>query len=345
MLIEKEEKKNRGGLIFLIVVLVLAFLAIVFGVLKKFGVIKFGPSLPHRIERVNPSKKSSPFKFANFSSGSKYVACVHIDGVIEEANEIYNQEWLLDTIQNLEDDPDNVGILLEIDSPGGTVYEADEVYLALRKYKSSGKQLWAYFKSMAASGAYYIACAADTIYANRNTMTGSIGVIIGPSIDATVLLEKLGIKATSFVSGKNKGMLSYNNALTDEQREIMQSLVDECYEQFVAIVSQGRKMPISDVKPLADGRIYTANQAKENGLIDSIGSMQNAQDRMLEQIANSLNISSEEAEEIEFYDYEYIFDPPLMRRFFESIAGDSLRKGLDEAFGPRIKYPAYLYRQ
>ena len=343
------EKNKKGGAVFLVIVIVLALAFAALGILKGLGVLKFPAPSSARSERSG--RNSSPvnidignFKFGNFNGGAKYVANLYITGVIQEANESYNQEWLLDTIEDLEEDEDNVGILLVIDSPGGTVYEADEVYLALRKYKNAGKQIWAYFKSMAASGGYYIACAADTIYANRNTMTGSIGVIIGPTIDATVLLDKIGIKATSFASGKNKGMLNYNEPLTDEQAKIMQSVVDETYEQFVSIVSQGRKKSIKEVKALADGRIYTANQAKEKGLIDSVGTLENAEDRMREKLGIVLNLSGDDLEKIKFYDYEYIYDPPLMKRFFDAVAGDSVKKALDRTFGPDIKYPAYLFR-
>lgn len=340
-----ENKKKRGGVVFLIIVLAIALLAIAFAVLKRLGLVNFKPSLPHRIERVKPSNFDfKNIKFGKIGSGSKYVARLYITGVIQDANETYNQEWLLDTIEDLEEDEDNVGIMLVIDSPGGSVYEADETYLALRKYKNSGKEIWAYFKSMAASGGYYIACAADYIYANRNTLTGSIGVIYGPTFDATVLLDKIGIKATSFASGKNKGMLNFNAPLTDEQQAIMQSLVDETYDQFVSIVSQSRKKSLAEVKALADGRVYTANQAKANGLIDSVGTLENAEDRMKERLAISLSLSSEEADDIEFCDYEYLFDPPLMRKFFDAVAGDSVRKALTDAVGPAIRYPAYLYR-
>lgn len=341
-----EKKKKRGGVVFLAIVLVVALLTIAFVVLKGLGVVKFGPSLPRKIERVRPSNFDfKNIKFGRLGSGGKYVARLYITGVIEEANESYNQEWLLDTIEDLENDENNVGVMLVIDSPGGTVYEADEVYLALRKYKNAGKPIWAYFKSMAASGAYYISCAADTVYANRNTLTGSIGVIFGPTFDATAFLEKLGIKATSFTSGKNKGMLNFDKPVTEEQAQIMQSLVDECYEQFVSIVSQGRKKSLSEVRALADGRVYTASQAKDNGLIDGVGSLENAEDRMKERLAISTGLSKEDAENLEFYDYEYLYNPPFMRRVFDSIAGESLRKAVGQSVGPLIQYPAYLYRQ
>ncbi len=336
-----KNKKKGGGLLFLIIVIVIAVLAAVFGALKGFGVIKGAPSASRGGNPVNLNMGN--FRLGKIG-GSKYVARLYITGVIEEANETYNQGWLLDTIDALENDDNNVGILLVVDSPGGTVYEADEVYLALREYRNSGKEVWAYFKSIAASGAYYISCAADTIYANRNTITGSIGVIFGPTVDATGLLEKIGVKSTNFVSGKNKAMGSYNNPLTDEQINIMQSLVDECYEQFAAIVASARKKSLTETKALADGRVYTANQAKQNGLIDSIASQENAEDRMRERLMASQGLSSEEADAIDFVDYEYVYQAPFMRRIFESMTGVSVKRLVDEKLGRSVKYPAYLFQ-
>ncbi len=336
-----KNKKKGGGLLFLIIVIAIAVLAAVFGALKGFGVIKGAPSASRGGNPVNLNMGN--FRLGKIG-GSKYVARLYITGVIEEANETYNQGWLLDTIDALENDDNNVGILLVVDSPGGTVYEADEVYLALREYRNSGKEVWAYFKSIAASGAYYISCAADTIYANRNTITGSIGVIFGPTVDATGLLEKIGVKSTNFVSGKNKAMGSYNNPLTDEQINIMQSLVDECYEQFAAIVASARKKSLTETKALADGRVYTANQAKQNGLIDSIASQENAEDRMRERLMASQGLSSEEADAIDFVDYEYVYQAPFMRRIFESMTGVSVKRLVDEKLGRSVKYPAYLFQ-
>ena len=343
------DKKKKGGLVFLIIVIILALAAAAVGILKRVGVIKLPDFGSARVAKTARGGSPIDFDFGNFKFGkiggsSRYVARLYITGVIQEANESYNQQWLLDTIEGLEDDESNVGILLVIDSPGGTVYEADELYLALRKYKNSGKAVWAYFKSMAASGGYYIACAADTIYANRNTMTGSIGVIMGPVIDATELLDKIGIKANTFASGKNKGMLAYNSPVTDEQRKIMQDLIDEAYEQFVSIVAQGRQKSLAEVREVADGRIYTASQAKANGLIDSVGTLENAEDRMRERLAITLSLSSEDADAIEFCDYEYVYDPPFMKKIFESKGNAAVKRAVEETFGPDIKYPAYLFR-
>ena len=128
-------------------------------------------------------------------------------------------------LERLIDDENNKGILLYINSPGGGTYESDEMYLELKKYKEkTGRPIYAYYAQTAASGALYISMAADEIYANRMTMTGSIGVIM-QNYDASGLMEKLGIKSDNIVSGRNKGMGGYDG-LTDEQKQILQSMVN-----------------------------------------------------------------------------------------------------------------------
>ena len=210
----------------------------------------------------------------------QYVGLVYLTGTIEEKNNEYNQDWILNTISKLKDDKKNVGMVLYIDSPGGSVYQADQVYFALKEYKASGKALEVYMGPLAASGGYYIACAADEIWANRNTLTGSIGVIAGQSFDMTEFLKNLGIKSETIHAGKNKNMMNYNEEFTDEQRQIMQSIADECYEQFCKIVAEERGLTIEKVHELADGRIYSANQAFSNGLIDNIGTLDKAVDNL-----------------------------------------------------------------
>ena len=262
-----EKNSSKGGLAVLIIV---AVLAVLISVLGNFS----SSSLTEKKVFSGTNEKSF-----TISSGTKpYIATVYITGVIQEKGGDYNQAWLLDTIRALKNDDKNKGILLFIDSPGGAVYQADEAYLELLKYKATGKNVYAYFGSMAASGGYYIGCAADTIYANRNSLTGSIGVISSSSVDATSLLEKLGLKTMTIHSGRNKNMLNYDEPPTEEQIEIMQSISDEAYDQFTQIVSESRAIPIDTVRELADGRIYTARQAKANGLIDEIFTFEQTQE-------------------------------------------------------------------
>lgn len=182
----------------------------------------------------------------------------------------YDHSLYMELVNRLMDCDSNKGILLYVDSPGGTVYESDELYLKLMEYKEkTGRPIYAYFASTAASGGYYISMASDYIYANRNCTTGSIGVIMS-YYDYHKLLEKVGVEAIDITTGDNKTIGSGAHETTDEQREILQSIVGEAYDQFVGIVAEGRGMKEKDVRKLADGRIFTAAQAREKGLIDEI---------------------------------------------------------------------------
>ena len=209
-----------------------------------------------------------------------FVGVINIEGEIgaSSSNSLtsdstYNHDFYLKYIEKMEQSDKNKGILLYVDSPGGAVYESDEMYLKLMEYKEKTKRpIWAYFASQACSGGYYISMAADKIYANRNCWTGSIGVIVSLT-NCKKLYDKLGIKEIDITSGKNKAMGSQGLELTKEQRGILQSLVDEAYDQFVGIVADGRKMDKSAVKKIADGRIYSAKQAKEINLVDEVGSL------------------------------------------------------------------------
>ena len=203
-----------------------------------------------------------------------YIAIVRVEGTIQEQADTnafgeavgYQHATTLDYIDNLIDDSGNVGILLYVDSPGGTVYESEELYLKLKEYKEkTGRPIWDYMAHYAASGGDMVSMAADKIYANPNTTTGSIGVIMS-GYDMSGLYEKLGIRYVSITSGANKD----SSQMTDEQIAIYQEQVDEYYNKFVGIVAEGRSMSEEDVKVLADGRTYTANQAIDNGLIDEI---------------------------------------------------------------------------
>lgn len=313
---KKEKKQKNKGMIILIIILVVAFL---FGFAKGFF--------------------SEESVIKNKSSGSsKYIAELYIEGTIQEENESYNQAWLLDTINELQNDKNNCGIILFINSPGGSVYESDEVYLALKKYAEE-KTLWAYFGQTAASGGYYIACSAEKIIANRNTLTGSIGVIAGQSFDLTEFMSKHGIKMNTITAGKNKNMLNIDQPLTPEQRAIMQSVADECYNQFTQIVADGRNLPLETVKNLADGRIYTAQQALQNKLIDEILTYEEAKTQMNEYFPDLKNLTFSEfryTKEKNFYNF--IFD---MYSNAKGSKSNLVEKIIAEY--SQMDYPAYLY--
>lgn len=213
-----------------------------------------------------------------------YIAIVRVEGTIQEqsgsstleASSGYQHDSTMNYIDELMDDSNNKGILLYVDSPGGTVYESEELYQKLKEYKETTKRpIWDYMAHYAASGGYMVSMASDKIYANSNTTTGSIGVIMS-GYDMSGLYKKLGIRYVSITSGKNKD----SSKFTDEQIAIYQDQINEAYEEFVNIVADGRDMSAEDVKKLADGRTYTAKQAKNNGLIDEIGLYQDMKDAM-----------------------------------------------------------------
>ena len=319
-----KNKKQKSGLI---VFLIIAALAAACGLYKAFT--------------KNDSNGQGIFDKGNFAfkkNMGNYIAALHIEGVIQEENQIYNQKWLIDTIHNLKIDKKNKGIAVYIYSPGGAVYEADEAYLALQDYKTSGKPVYVYQGKLAASGGYYISCAAKQIYANRNTLTGSIGVISGSSYDLTGLFEKIGIKSETIHSGKNKNMFNMNEPVTEEQRKIMQSISDECYDQFTGIVAMSRNIPINEVKKLADGRIYTANQALKNGLIDKIDSWDN--------MIKDMSANEFEGKTYNVVEYRYErsknFRDLLLGKAFEALPAAKIAEGITEE--ATLTYPAYLYR-
>lgn len=273
---------------------------------------------------------------------NEYIAKLFIKGVISESNDSYNQEWILSTIENLQEDTNNRGIVLVINSPGGGVYQADEVFLALEKYKKETERpVYAYFTSLAASGGYYVGCAADYIMANRNSLTGSIGVIAGQFTDLTGLMEKWGIKSTTIHSGRNKLMGNFNEPMTQEQQEIMQSIADECYEQFTDIVAESRGLSKEEVYKLADGRIYTASQAKEASLINSIGT--------LDELIETMQRKEFDFAEYETADFSYQKEDSIYRMIMGSAkefkkASLGIPDAVMEVLEPQIEFPAYYYK-
>ena len=161
-------------------------------------------------------------------------------------------------------------LLLRIDSPGGTVGDSQEIHAALLRVREKGCHVVASFGNVSASGGVYVGVAADKIVANPGTITGSIGVILRGN-NLSKLLEKIGIRFETVKSGLYKDILSPDRALTNEERELLQSLIDSSYDQFVEAVAQGRNLSKEEVRNFADGRVFTGNQAKELGLIDELG--------------------------------------------------------------------------
>lgn len=177
-----KNSKQVTGIIVFIILAVLAIASFVFKGKKDSSNINI--SVTKDGETTVIKNSSGVFKSKSLKSDQKYIAKIFITGVITEAGNTYDQKWLLSTIEDLKKDDKNKGIILFINSPGGSVYETDEVYLSLLDYKKT-KPVYAYFAGMAASGGYYMSCAADYVMANRNTLCGCIGVLCGQFTDLT----------------------------------------------------------------------------------------------------------------------------------------------------------------
>ncbi|MBD5428384.1 MAG: signal peptide peptidase SppA [Treponema sp.] len=324
------KRTNTSGLIVFIIIVIIAVAGAVLSLFSPRS--DYAPALP----RAFGISFGSTTGRKPFFPQSDYIARLYITGTITEATRTYNQEWLLDTIAALKDDPHNTGIMLNLDTPGGSVYQSDEAYLALLDYKeSTGRPVYAYITQMSASGGYYISCAADKIFGNRNGLTGSIGVIFGSSIDATELLKNIGIKTKTFHAGRNKTMLSFDEPLTEEQEAIMQAIADEAYEQFVGIVAESRNMTVEDVRTLADGSIYTTTMAARHGLIDGVCTFDEALERM------KADESLEDSDVEEFsYEYKETFSSLFGNILSRTLGTDALAKHLERA---AISYPAYYF--
>jgi len=166
-------------------------------------------------------------------------------------------------------------LLLRIDSPGGTVGDSQEIHAALLRLRQKGCHVVASFGNVSASGGVYIGVAAEKIVANPGTITGSIGVILRGN-NLSKLLERIGIKFETVKSGLFKDILSPDRSLSKEEREILQDLIDDSYDQFVTAVAEGRNLDKETVKSFADGRVFTGSQAKSIGLVDELGDEEHA---------------------------------------------------------------------
>jgi len=200
---------------------------------------------------------------------------VSLDGVITGARASASGAMAVrDRLRELIEEDSVKGVLLSINSPGGTVGASKELYAAVKDL-SEKKPVVVSMLDQATSGGYYTASSATKIYANAGTLTGSIGVILS-GFNAKELLNKVGIQSQTIKTGPYKDIFSSFRDLSDAERQLLQDLLQNTYQEFITDVAQGRKLDLEVVRKLADGRIYTGRQAKENKLVDVIGTLDEA---------------------------------------------------------------------
>ena len=217
------------------------------------------------------------------TTSSAPIALIRVDGVIVAGKggislfggQSTGSEEVVDQIEQAMDDSDVRAILLRVNSPGGSAAGSQEIYDAITRAKKHGLKVVVSMADLAASGGYYVSANADRIYANPATMTGSIGVI-SMHENLAGLYQKIGLKTEIIKSGKLKDMGAPSGPLSDEARAVIKGIVMQVYDQFVGAVADGRKMKPEAVRKLADGRIYSGQQAKQIGLVDELGGMHEA---------------------------------------------------------------------
>ncbi|MCC6763566.1 MAG: signal peptide peptidase SppA [Deltaproteobacteria bacterium] len=207
-------------------------------------------------------------KLGNLLSLGSKVGVVEVKGVISESDDV------VDALKRFEKSPAIKAIVVRIESPGGGVAPSQEIYDAIRKVRES-KPVVASMGGVAASGGYYIASACDTIVANPGTLTGSIGVIMELG-NVEGLLQKLGVQPEIIKAGAYKDMGSLVRPMTDGERGLFQEMLDSVHTQFITAVAAGRGMNKDQVRALADGRIFSGEQAKVAGLVDELGGFEDA---------------------------------------------------------------------
>ena len=215
--------------------------------------------------------------------GPQKIVVVPVEGTIASAESSVGgvqptatPEGLSDALRQVPDDTSVVAVVLEINSPGGGVTASDEMHQSILDFKrNTERPVVVSMGDTAASGGYYISTAADRIVANETTLTGSLGVIFQLT-NFSEAADKYGISQVVIKSGKFKDIGNTFREMKPEEREVFQSLVDESYDEFVSVISEGRGLSEERVREIADGRIYSGSQAKELGLVDSFGGIDEA---------------------------------------------------------------------
>lgn len=286
------DKKNN----FALAVIIICFMCLGVGVFNSYN-------NKDNFSEIRGDKSSSSKKI--ISSDLK-VGVIDLSGVIENSgkSELFQKDnsaaGALKSLRAVVDDKDIKGVILRINSPGGTVAMSQSINEEVMRIRQQ-KPIIVLIEDMAASGGYYIACAADRIVAQEGSLTGSIGVIFSTLDFHKLMNEKLSVNSNVIKSGKFKDIGSTYREMTDEERELLQNIVDDSYEQFLTAIINGRvnrndnysaekvNLETQTLYEIADGRIFTGRQAKKYGLIDTLGGINKAQEVIQSMVSQKYN--------------------------------------------------------
>ena len=271
------------------------------------------------------------------------IAVLNVEGTIQDTGDAtsilggtgYNHDFFMDQLERVKEDNTVKAILLKVNTPGGGTLESSEIHGEIVEIQEeTGKPFYVSMGAMAASGGYYISAPAEKIFVSPETLTGSIGVIM-QSMDYSELAERIGVDFETIKSGPYKDIMSANRDMTDEEREILQEIVDQSYESFVDVIVEGREMPEEEVRAIADGRIMNGRQAVEANLADDFG----LEEEVIAQLREDYDLSGAQV-------FEYGMEggwSSLLSMKVNSLFGNDLQsqvvsKLLSEHSSPRVMY-------
>lgn len=265
------------------------------------------------------SKKMTKSIFAEIGK-KKHIAVLFAFGDIVDYGKAVGEissDYMVPQIIKLADDPNVEGMVLRVNSGGGSAFASEQIWEALEYFKSKGKPLYVSMGDYAASGGYYISCCADKIYADANTLTGSIGVL-GIVPDLSKLAKNIGINFSTVESNPNAITLDPFKPMSPQLREAMQRQVDNTYELFTSRVAKGRNIPQDSVKIIAEGRVWVATTAKQLGLVDEIGSLETC----IEDMCNMCTVKRNDV-----YSYPEL-QPTIWNEIFNQLSTEMAKTAL-----------------
>lgn len=279
---------------------------------------------------VTPKQYCSSTTLEHQKSNKNKIAVLYAVGAINDAgSEGIVGPRMVDEIEKLIDDDDNAGLVLRVNSPGGSAFASEQIWEALQRYKKTDRPFYVSMSDYAASGGYYISCSADTIFAQPTTITGSIGIFgMIPCIEG-LLTDHLGV-TTSTVQTNPNATMSIMSPLNPVQMAKLQQNVNRGYETFVGRCAEGRKMSVDQIKAIAEGRVWDGSEALSLGLVDRMGNLNDAVQAM--------------ADALGFDDYEVVTYPKLKLTFWEQME-ELQRQGAIRAMIPQSMNEEYKMYQ
>ncbi|MFE8704178.1 signal peptide peptidase SppA [Cytobacillus sp. FJAT-54145] len=271
------------------------------------------------------------------------IAVLEVNGVIQDTGDVtsllsapgYSHKTFMKNLDHVKDDHNVKAIIIRVNSPGGGVVESAEIHDKIVEIQNDTKKpVYISMGSMAASGGYYIAAPADKIYASPETLTGSLGVIM-QGYNYAGLAEKYGVEFVTIKSGPYKDIMSPTREMTEEERKILQSMINNSYEGFVDVISEGRDLPEAKVKEIADGRIYDGRQAKELNLIDGFGYFED----VIEEVKKDHKLGDAKVVQYtENFGFGSLFQMGARKMIGDDLEMTGLMKLLSQPNSPRLMY-------